>query len=84
MSRKGKTVTCSVKLTQRSTLRALKDGGLSVMVWECSTASGPGQLAIIGRTMNSALYRRKLKGIQSISRVQLGYAARRSKAQKSH
>ncbi len=31
------------------------------MVWGCITASGPGRLAIIDGTMNSALYQKILK-----------------------
>ncbi len=53
-------------------------GGGSVMVWGCFAASGPGRLAIIDGTMNSALYQ---KGeCPSISlwpqaQAHLGYAA---------
>ncbi len=36
-------------------------GGGSVMVWGCFAASGPGRLAIIDGTMNSALYQKILK-----------------------
>ncbi len=32
------------------------------MVWGCFAASGPGRLAIIDGTMNSALYQKILKG----------------------
>ena len=34
----------------------VKYGGVSIMVWGCFAASGPGQLAIIGGKMNSQVY----------------------------
>ncbi|KAK3562010.1 hypothetical protein QTP86_023463 [Hemibagrus guttatus] len=39
----------------------VKYGGGSVMVWGCSAASGPGRLAVINGTMNSAVYQKILK-----------------------
>ncbi len=39
----------------------VKHGGASVMIWGCFEASGPGRLAIIDGTMNSALYQKILK-----------------------
>ncbi|KAK3514690.1 hypothetical protein QTP70_027774 [Hemibagrus guttatus] len=39
----------------------VKYGGGSVMVWGCSAASGPGRLAVINGTMNSAVYQNILK-----------------------
>ena len=39
----------------------VKYGGGSVMVWGCFAASGPGRLAVINGTMNSAVYQRILK-----------------------
>ncbi len=39
----------------------IKHGGGSVMVWGCFATSGPGWLAIIDGTMNSALYQKILK-----------------------
>ncbi|KAK3548201.1 hypothetical protein QTP70_005167 [Hemibagrus guttatus] len=39
----------------------VKYGGGSVMVCGCSAASGPGRLAVINETMNSAVYQKILK-----------------------
>ncbi|KAK3561767.1 hypothetical protein QTP86_013416 [Hemibagrus guttatus] len=39
----------------------VKYGGDSVMVWGCFAASGPGRLAVINGTMNSAVYQKILK-----------------------
>ncbi len=39
----------------------VKHGGGSVMLWGCFAASGPGWLALIDGTMNSALYQKILK-----------------------
>ncbi|KAK3535322.1 hypothetical protein QTP70_007932 [Hemibagrus guttatus] len=39
----------------------VKYGGGSVMVWGCFAASGPGRLAVINGTMNSAVYQKILK-----------------------
>ncbi|KAK3559140.1 hypothetical protein QTP86_005021 [Hemibagrus guttatus] len=39
----------------------VKYGGGSVMVWGCSAASGPGRLAVINGSMNSAVYQKILK-----------------------
>ncbi len=36
-------------------------GGSSVTVWGCFAASGPGRLAVINGTMNSAVYQKILK-----------------------
>ncbi|KAK3510959.1 hypothetical protein QTP70_027804 [Hemibagrus guttatus] len=41
----------------------VKYGGGSVMVWCCFAASGPGRLAVINGTMNSAVYQKILKEI---------------------
>ncbi|KAK3542764.1 hypothetical protein QTP70_002764 [Hemibagrus guttatus] len=38
----------------------VKYGGGSVMVWGCFAASGPGRLAVINGTMNSAVYQKIL------------------------
>ncbi len=39
----------------------VKYGGGSVMVWGCFAASGPGRLAVINGTMDSAVYQKILK-----------------------
>ncbi|KAK3552029.1 hypothetical protein QTP70_031581 [Hemibagrus guttatus] len=39
----------------------VKYGGGSMMVWGCFAASGPGRLAVINGTMNSAVYQKILK-----------------------
>lgn len=39
----------------------IKYGGGSVMVWGCFNASGPGRLAVINGTMNSAVYQKLLR-----------------------
>ncbi len=55
-------VTSGVKPTQHcNIIPTVKHGGGSVMVWGCFAASGPGRLAIIDGTMNSALYQKILK-----------------------
>lgn len=58
-ARHVKFVTSGVKLTKAShkknIIATVKHGGGSVMVWGCFGASGPDQLVIIDRTMNSAL-----------------------------
>ncbi len=46
---------------KKNIIPTVKHGGSSVMVWGCFTASGPGRLAIIDGTMNSALYQKILK-----------------------
>ncbi len=46
---------------KKSIIPTVKHGGGSVMVWGCFAASGPGRLAIIYGTMNSALYQKILK-----------------------
>ena len=45
----------------KNIIPTVKHGGGSVMVWGCFAASGPGRLAIIDGTMNSALYQKILK-----------------------
>ncbi len=47
-------------LIKKNIIPTVKHGG-SVMVWGCFAASGPGWLAIIDGTMNSALYQKILK-----------------------
>ena len=60
----------------------VKHGGGSVMVWGCFAASGPGRLASIEGTMNSALYQIILKeNVRPLIRElklkhKLGHAAR--------
>ena len=39
----------------------VKHGGGSVKVWGCFAASGPGRLAVVDGTMNSAAYQKILK-----------------------
>ncbi len=46
---------------RKNIIPTVKHGGGSVMVWGCFAASGPGLLAIIDGTMNSALYQKILK-----------------------
>ncbi len=46
---------------KKNIIPTVKHGGGSVMVWGCFAASGPGRLAIIDGTMNSALYQKTLK-----------------------
>ncbi len=46
---------------KKNIIPTVKHGGGSVMVGGCFAASGPGQLAIIDGTMNSALYQKILK-----------------------
>ncbi len=46
---------------KKNIIPTVKHGGGSVMVWGCFAASGPGWLAIIDGTMNSALYQKILK-----------------------
>ncbi|KAF7645836.1 hypothetical protein LDENG_00197530 [Lucifuga dentata] len=46
---------------KKNIILTVKHGGGSVMVWGCFAASGPGRLAIIDGTMNSALYQKILK-----------------------
>ncbi len=45
---------------KKNTIPTVKQSG-RVMVWGCFAASGPGRLAIIDGTMNSALYQKILK-----------------------
>ncbi len=46
---------------KKNIIPTVRHGGGSVMVWGCFAASGPGRLAIIDGTMNSALYQKILK-----------------------
>uniref|UniRef100_A0A8C1HQW0 Transposase n=1 Tax=Cyprinus carpio carpio TaxID=630221 RepID=A0A8C1HQW0_CYPCA len=46
---------------KKNIIPAVKYGGGSVMVWGCFAASGPGRLAVINGTMNSAVYQKILK-----------------------
>ncbi len=46
---------------KKNIIPTVKHGGGSVMVWGCFAASGPGHLAIIDGTMNSALYQKIMK-----------------------
>ncbi len=43
---------------KKSIIPTVKYGGGSVMVWGCFAASGPGRLAVINGTMNSAVYQK--------------------------
>ncbi|MBN3278876.1 TCB1 transposase, partial [Polyodon spathula] len=45
----------------KNLIPAIKHGGGRAMILRCFAASGPGRLAIIGGTMNSALYQRILQ-----------------------
>ncbi|KAK3524862.1 hypothetical protein QTP86_010091 [Hemibagrus guttatus] len=44
-----------------NTIPPVKYGGVSIMVWGCFAASGPGTLAIVGGTMNSHVFQDILK-----------------------
>ncbi|KAK3513701.1 hypothetical protein QTP70_028906 [Hemibagrus guttatus] len=46
---------------KKNIIATVKYGGGSVMVWGCFAASGPGRLAVINGTMNSAVYQKILK-----------------------
>ncbi|KAK3538860.1 hypothetical protein QTP86_018780, partial [Hemibagrus guttatus] len=46
---------------KKTIIPTVKYGGGSVMVWGCFAASGPGRLAVINGTMNSAVYQKILK-----------------------
>ncbi|KAK3526855.1 hypothetical protein QTP86_000718 [Hemibagrus guttatus] len=48
-------------LLSKNIIPTVKYGGGSVMVWGCFAASGPGRLAVINGTMNSAVYQKILK-----------------------
>ncbi|KAK3561307.1 hypothetical protein QTP86_030603 [Hemibagrus guttatus] len=48
-------------LKKKNIIPTVKYGGGSVMVWGCFAASGPGRLAVINGTMNSAVYKKILK-----------------------
>ncbi|KAK3556981.1 hypothetical protein QTP70_022323 [Hemibagrus guttatus] len=48
-------------MRQKLNFLEVKYGGGSVMVWGCFAASGPGRLAVINGTMNSAVYLKILK-----------------------
>ncbi|KAI3361985.1 hypothetical protein L3Q82_012335 [Scortum barcoo] len=58
-------VTSGVKVTpafqKKNIIPTVKYGGGSVVVWGCFAASGPGRLAVINGTMNSAVYQKILK-----------------------
>ncbi len=46
---------------KKNIIPTVKYGGGSVMVWGCFAASGPGRLAVINGTMNSAVYQKIMK-----------------------
>ena len=46
----------------KNIIPTVKHGGATVMAWGCFAASGPGRLAIIDGTMNSALYQKNPEG----------------------
>ncbi|KAK3551068.1 hypothetical protein QTP70_011482 [Hemibagrus guttatus] len=46
---------------KKNIIPTVKYGGGSVMVWGCFAASGPGRLAVINGTMNSAVYQKILE-----------------------
>ncbi len=46
---------------KKNIIPTVKYGGGSVMVWGCFAASGPGRLAVINVTVNSAVYQKILK-----------------------
>ncbi|KAK3556490.1 hypothetical protein QTP70_008318 [Hemibagrus guttatus] len=46
---------------KKNIIPKVKYGGGSVIVWGCFAASGPGRLAVINGTMNSAVYQKILK-----------------------
>ncbi len=46
---------------KKNIIPTVKYGSGSVMVWGCFAASGPGRLAVINGTMNSAVYQKILK-----------------------
>ncbi|KAK3529891.1 hypothetical protein QTP86_007214 [Hemibagrus guttatus] len=46
---------------KKNVIPTVKYGGGSVMVWGCFAASGPGRLAVMYGTMNSAVYQKILK-----------------------
>uniref|UniRef100_A0AAR2LJV0 Transposase n=1 Tax=Pygocentrus nattereri TaxID=42514 RepID=A0AAR2LJV0_PYGNA len=46
---------------KKNIIPTVKYGGGSVMVWGCFAVSGPGRLAVINGTMNSAVYQKILK-----------------------
>jgi len=46
---------------KKNIIPTVKHGEGSVLVWGCFAALGPGRLAIIDGTMNSALYQKILK-----------------------
>ncbi len=57
-------ITSGVKVTafqKKNIIPTVKYGGGSVMFWGCFAASGPGRLAVINGTMNSAVYQKILK-----------------------
>ncbi len=57
-------ITSGVKVTafqKKNIIPTVKYGGGSVTVWGCFAASGPGRLAVLNGTMNSAVYQKILK-----------------------
>ncbi len=58
---------------KKKIIPTFKHGGGSVMVWGCFAASGPGWLAIIDGTMNSALY--PAGSLWPQAQAHLGYAS---------
>ncbi len=82
----GRCVSCYIwrktntTFNKKNIILTVKHGGGSVMVWGCFAASGPGWLAIIDGTMNSALYQKILKenvrpSVCDLKLKHLGYAA---------
>lgn len=62
-------------LHERNIILTVSHGGETVMVWGYFAASGPGRLALIDGTMNSAHYRKILKeNVQLLAQAYLGYA----------
>ncbi|KAK3555983.1 hypothetical protein QTP86_032846 [Hemibagrus guttatus] len=53
--------TLNTAFQKKNITPTVKYGGGSVMVWGCFAASGPGRLAVINGTMNSAVYQKILK-----------------------
>ena len=48
---------------KKNIIPTVKYGGDSVMVWGCFAASGPGRLAVMNGTMNSAVYQKTWRWI---------------------
>ncbi|KAK3574095.1 hypothetical protein QTP86_002852 [Hemibagrus guttatus] len=51
----------NIAFQNKNIIPKVKYGGGSVIVWGCFAASGPGRLAVINGTMNSAIYQKILK-----------------------